>query len=95
MERDVREYVTTCKICARSKSSTSRAAELLQPLATPHHPWSHITSPASHHLTVRLSFTILDRFSKAAQLRKLPFASEITKVLVDYVFRLHGNPIKK
>lgn len=41
-KRVIKDYVAACSICAHSKSNTQRPSGLLQPLPTPHHPWSHI-----------------------------------------------------
>lgn len=40
LERDVKEYVAACEICARSKTRTQRPSGLLQPLAIPSRPWT-------------------------------------------------------
>uniref|UniRef100_A0A3P9HPM7 Gypsy retrotransposon integrase-like protein 1 n=1 Tax=Oryzias latipes TaxID=8090 RepID=A0A3P9HPM7_ORYLA len=99
MEQDVREFVAACTVCARSKSSNSPPAGLLQPLPIAECPWSHIALdfvtglPPSQGSSVIL--TIVDRFSKAAQfipLSKLPTATEMADILVHQVFRHHGIP---
>uniref|UniRef100_A0A3P8NIY2 Gypsy retrotransposon integrase-like protein 1 n=2 Tax=Astatotilapia calliptera TaxID=8154 RepID=A0A3P8NIY2_ASTCA len=101
LDRDVREYVAACTVCARNKSRNHRPYGLLHPLTTPHRPWSHIALdfvtglPNSAGKTTIL--TIVDRFSKAAHfiaLDKLPTASETAKLLVEHVFRLHGIPME-
>lgn len=96
LNKDVRESVAICPVCACNKSSTKH----LRP--TP--PINHTTPPLVTH---RLSFlhrlpassgrnvilTIVDRFSKSAQfiaLEKLPTVIENAQLLVDHVFRLHG-----
>uniref|UniRef100_A0A3Q3ALY7 Gypsy retrotransposon integrase-like protein 1 n=1 Tax=Kryptolebias marmoratus TaxID=37003 RepID=A0A3Q3ALY7_KRYMA len=97
---DVKEFVTACSTCAHFKSSNQPPAGLLQPLAIPSRPWSHISLdfvtglPPSQGNTVIL--TIIDRFSKSAHfipLPKLPTALETAKILTQQVFRLHGIPI--
>lgn len=101
LDKDVREYVAACPVCARCKSRTHRPAGLLQPLSTPHRPWSHIALdfvtglPVSAGKTTILS--VVDRFSKAAHfvaLEKLPTAAETSTLLLDHVFRLHGIPVE-
>ncbi|KAJ8402791.1 hypothetical protein AAFF_G00364630 [Aldrovandia affinis] len=42
MRNDTVEFVTACVPCARSKSSNARPSGLLQPLAVPRRPWSHV-----------------------------------------------------
>lgn len=100
MDKDVKAYVAACSVCARNKTSNRHPSGLLQPLSTPHRPWSHIALdfvtglPASSGKTVILS--IVDRFSIAAHfiaLEKLPTATETTQILTDHVFQLHGIPL--
>uniref|UniRef100_A0A3Q3A7Q2 Gypsy retrotransposon integrase-like protein 1 n=1 Tax=Kryptolebias marmoratus TaxID=37003 RepID=A0A3Q3A7Q2_KRYMA len=97
---DVKEFVSACPTCARCKSSNQPPAGLLQPLAIPNCPWSHITLdfvtglPPSQGHTVIL--TIINRFCKAGHfvpLIKLPSALETAEIITQQVFRLHGIPI--
>uniref|UniRef100_A0A3P9LGA0 Gypsy retrotransposon integrase-like protein 1 n=1 Tax=Oryzias latipes TaxID=8090 RepID=A0A3P9LGA0_ORYLA len=99
LERDVREYISACSICARSKASNRPPSGHLLPLSTPSRPWSHIAVdfvtglPPSQGHTVIL--TVIDRFSKAAQfipLPQLPSAMETADALIHHVFRHHGIP---
>ncbi|XP_023809084.1 uncharacterized protein LOC110017718 [Oryzias latipes] len=99
LEKDVREYVAACSVCARSKNSNSPPSGHLLPLPTPSRPWSHIALdfvtglPPSQGHTVIL--TVIDRFSKAVHfipLAQLPSASETADILVHHVFRYHGIP---
>uniref|UniRef100_A0A3B3IH81 Gypsy retrotransposon integrase-like protein 1 n=1 Tax=Oryzias latipes TaxID=8090 RepID=A0A3B3IH81_ORYLA len=99
LEKDVREYVAACTICARSKNSNSPPSGLLQPLPIPSRPWSHIALdfvtglPPSQGHTVIL--TIIDRFSKAVHfvpLAQLPSATDTAEILIHHVFRYHGIP---
>ena len=100
MEKDVKEYVLACTVCARGKTSHRPPVGLLRPLPTPGRPWSHIALdfvtglPPSNGKTVIL--TIVDRFSKAVHfigLPKLPSAQETADLLTNHVFRLHGIPV--
>uniref|UniRef100_A0A3B3HZ14 Gypsy retrotransposon integrase-like protein 1 n=1 Tax=Oryzias latipes TaxID=8090 RepID=A0A3B3HZ14_ORYLA len=100
MEKDVREFVAACTICARSKASNSAPVGLLQPLLTPSRPWSHIALdfvtglPPSQGNSIIL--TVVDRFSKMAHfipLTRLPSATDTAQVLVNQVFRHHGIPL--
>uniref|UniRef100_A0A3P9L311 Gypsy retrotransposon integrase-like protein 1 n=1 Tax=Oryzias latipes TaxID=8090 RepID=A0A3P9L311_ORYLA len=99
LEKDVREYVAACSVCAHSKNSNSPPSGHLLPLPTPSRPWSHIALdfvtglPPSQGHTVIL--TVIDRFSKAVHfipLPQLPSASETADILVHHVFRYHGIP---
>lgn len=99
MTKDVKEFVTACHTCARTKNSNKPPAGLLLPLPAPHRPWSHIAldfvtglTPSSGNTTI---CTVVDRFSKAAHLiplPKLPSALETVELITNYVFRLHGVP---
>ena len=97
---DVRDFVTACTVCARSKSSHQSPAGLLHPLPVPGRPWSHIALdfvtglPPSMGNTVIL--TVVDRFSKAVHLvalPKLPSSKETGELLMEHVYRLHGLPV--
>lgn len=100
MEKDAREFVSACIVCAQHKPSHKAPSGLLHPLPIPHRPWSHIALdfvtglPPSDGNTVIL--TVIDRFSKSAQLiplPKLPSAKETAELLLQKVFRLHGLPV--
>ncbi|KAI7790520.1 Pol polyprotein [Triplophysa rosa] len=97
---DVRQFVLACPVCAQSKTARHPPAGLLRPLPTPSRPWSHIALdfvtglPLSSGHTVIL--TVVDRFSKAAHFippPKLPSTREMSQLMVDHVFRLHGIPV--
>lgn len=99
IEQDVRRFVSSCPVCAQTKSGNSPPAGLLRPLPTPSRPWSHIALdfvtglPPSMGNTVIL--TVVDRFSKSAHfipLPKLPSAKETAQSVVNHVFKLHGLP---
>uniref|UniRef100_A0A8C7XSH6 Gypsy retrotransposon integrase-like protein 1 n=1 Tax=Oryzias sinensis TaxID=183150 RepID=A0A8C7XSH6_9TELE len=100
MERDIREYISACTTCARSKTSSSAPAGLLHPLPTPSRPWSHLAMdfvtglPPSAGNTVIL--TVIDRFSKMAHfipLPQLPTATETADIMTKQVFCHHGIPL--
>lgn len=99
MEREVREYVEACPVCARNKTSSSARMGLLQPLPLPSRPWAGISLdfvtglPVSEGNTTVL--TVVDRFSKMTHfiaLPKLPSAKETAEVMMHNVFRIHGFP---
>ncbi len=96
---DTTKYVQNCTTCNTSKSPRQLPAGLLNPLPTPHRPWSHIAIdfitdlPNSQGNTTIL--TIVDRFSKACRLiplPKLPTSFETAELLCNYVFRFYGLP---
>ncbi len=96
---DVAKFIHDCTICSTTKSLRQLPAGLLQPLPTPHRPWSHIAIdfitdlPNSQGNTTIL--TIVDRFSKACRLiplPKLPTSLETAELLCNQVFRYYGLP---
>ena len=99
MEKDTREFIAACSICARNKTSNQSSSGFLHPLPIPKRPWSHIAvdfitglPPSNGNTTI---LTIIDRFSKSAHfiaLPKLPSAKETSEVMISQVFRLHGIP---
>ncbi|KAI4797502.1 hypothetical protein KUCAC02_025044 [Chaenocephalus aceratus] len=99
MEKEVKEYVEACPVCARNKTSSRARIGLLQPLPIPNRPWSEISMdfvtglPLSRGKTTVL--TVVDRFSKMTHfiaLPKMPSAKETAEVMMHNVFRLHGFP---
>jgi transposase InsO family protein len=99
MERDTREFISACSVCARNKTFTKPTSGLLRPLHIPSRPWSHIALdfitglPPSNGNSVIL--TIIDRFFKAAHfipLSNLLSSRETADLLVSHILRLHGIP---
>uniref|UniRef100_A0A3B3Q687 Gypsy retrotransposon integrase-like protein 1 n=1 Tax=Paramormyrops kingsleyae TaxID=1676925 RepID=A0A3B3Q687_9TELE len=96
---EVEQYVASCPECAQLKSSHQSPAGLLHPLPIPSRPWSHLGMdfitdlPLSRGNTVVL--TVVDRFSKMCRLialPKLPSATELADVLIQWIFRYYGIP---
>ncbi len=96
---DTTKYIQNCITCNTSKSPRQLPAGLINPLPTPHRPWSHIAIdfitdlPNSQGNTTIL--TIVDRFSKACRLiplPKLPTSFETADLLCNHVFRFYGLP---
>ncbi|KAI7797064.1 hypothetical protein IRJ41_012065 [Triplophysa rosa] len=78
-----RVFVLACPVCAQSKTARHPPAGLLRP-----HPF-----PA---LVPHRPGFLVDRFSKAAHFippPKLPSTREMSQLMVDHVFRLHGIPV--
>uniref|UniRef100_A0A8C6M299 Integrase catalytic domain-containing protein n=1 Tax=Nothobranchius furzeri TaxID=105023 RepID=A0A8C6M299_NOTFU len=93
MYKDVKEYISACQVCARSKSSNQAPQGLLQPLPVPPRPWSHIALdfvtglPPSKGFTIIL--TVVDHFSKACHLvplKSLPSSAETANLLIKHFF---------
>ena len=99
MDKTVREFVSACHTCARSKPARHSPYGLLMPLPVPEGPWVSIGMdfitdlPPSEGMTAIL--TIVDRFTKMAHfvaLPKLPSAEETAMTVIKEVIRLHGLP---
>lgn len=97
----IREFVAACPTCAHSKSTTRATAGLLQPLSTPHRPWSHISiafvtglPPSDGDTTI---VTVVDSFSKLVHFiptEKLPSAKGTAELMLHQMFRLYGFPVE-
>ncbi|KAK7883026.1 hypothetical protein WMY93_029200 [Mugilogobius chulae] len=99
VEKEVKEYVAACPVCAQNKSSRQPIPGLLHPLSIPRRPWSDISIdfvtglPCSEGNTTVL--TVVDRFSKMVHfiaMPKLPSAKETAEVMLSQVFKVHGFP---
>ena len=99
LHKDVKDYVKSCEICARSKYSRHKRYDYLRPLEVPDRPWKSIEIdflcglPNSRGYTIIM--VIVDRFSKMIHLkpfRDLPNTKRTAKAFMDLVFKLHGLP---
>ena len=100
MSKDIKNYVSTCEACLRSKPMNIAEQGLFKPLPVPEGRWTHVTmdfvgalpKTVSGHDTVMV---IVDRFSKRAHF--IPTVKALTaegaaKLYMDHIFRLHGVP---
>ncbi len=99
MIKDVANYAKSCSVCAQSKTPKELNSGLLQPLAIPQCPWSHLWIDFIADLPLSIEFTtilvIIDRFSKACHLipmKSLPTAILTALALFKHVFRVYGMP---
>ena len=98
LERDVRQYVSTCDHCQRNKASNEKPAGLLQPLPVPEFRWQWVTvdfimdlpeTKAGHTAIV----VFVDRLSKMVHFAPCwndMGAEEFAQIFVRKIFRLHG-----
>jgi hypothetical protein len=63
----LKDYITTCNICSRSKAPRHRPYELLRPLPIPKKPWSSISiTDLSSSKAFDSIFVVVDRLTKMA-----------------------------
>ena len=95
----VHEYVRSCDTCQRNKASNQRPIGLLMPLATPPHPWAHVSMdlivelPPAHGFDAIVVF--VDKLSKMAHFAPTTSnvdAPGVARIFFDTVFRHHGLP---
>jgi hypothetical protein len=101
MENDVRDYVRSCDVCQRDKSSRHKKYGLLQPLEIPYRPWDCISMDFIVALPESEGYdkiwVIVDRLTKMAHFIPLKSGSqspvtELAKAFAKEVWRLHGLP---
>ena len=100
MRAYVNDYCTTCQTCMRSKPVRHAPFGQLQPLPTPHRPWSSITfdhivdlppTPDGNNAIV----VFVDRFTKQSHFvlaRTDDSARDFAQQFVNNIYRLHGLP---
>lgn len=95
LQKDIRDFVAACAVCAQNKEPRTHPQGLLHPLPIPKHPWSHISLdyvtglPESQGNTVIL---VVVEACHLLPLPKLPTASHTAELLMQHVFRIHGFP---
>jgi hypothetical protein len=100
MDREIKEYVTTCNSCQRNKPSQQLPMGLLKPLDIPRQAWETITMDFITQLPRTKSgydsiAVIVDKLSKMVHL--IPTHTNVTapqfaKLFVKEIVRLHGVP---
>jgi hypothetical protein len=99
MRKYIKDYVSGCDTCQRSKSSNHKPYGLLQNLPVPDRPWSSISVDFITHLPPANGFTaicvLVDRFTKMAHFAPTTDtvdADGTVQLFFDRVFSLHGLP---
>lgn len=99
IRNSVIDYVKSCHVCSRNKTSRHQPYGLLQPLPIPDRPWQSISMDFIEELPESSGFNsifvIVDRFTKFAHFvptRTDISSLEMAKLLVSNVFSKHGVP---
>ena len=95
----VKEFVTTCDICSRSKIPRHRPYGLLRPLEIPKKPWTSISMDFIVDLPPSKGFdsifVVVDRLTKMAHFvprNKIVTGEETARLFIDNVYKYHGLP---
>ena len=100
LQKDVRDYVTSCPSCIANKASNRRPLGLLQPLPIPERKWEQVTidlitqlpkSKAGHDAIL----TCVDKLTKMIHLVPTVTTAtspDVARLFFDNVVRLHGLP---
>ena len=102
MREYIQKYVNSCDICQHSKTPTTQAGGLLQPLEIPERKWESVSMDFIVGLTSTkqghdANYVCVDKLSKMTHLMATTTtvtAEETTKLFRDYVHKLHGIPLK-
>ena len=99
MWKSVKEYVTTCDICSRSKIPRHRPYGLLHPLPILEKPWSSISMDFIVDLPPSKGFdsifVVVDRLTKMAHFvpcDKTVTGEETARLFIDNIYKYHGFP---
>jgi len=100
MSQMTAEYVASCDLCQRTKSTNQKPAGFLQPLPIPQRNWEQVSLDFIVQLpTTKRGFdaimVVVDRLSKMAHFLATTTnasAPQTAKLFFDQVFRLHGIP---
>jgi len=100
LDKDVRQYVSTCHSCQSNKATTQKAAGELTPLPVPNEPWESVSMDFIIHLPQTKEghdaiLVVVDRLTKMTHL--IPTVTKVSaegtaRLFVDHVWRLHGYP---
>lgn len=100
LRKTVHDYIITCDVCQRTKSSTQKPIGLLHPLPIPDERWECVSMdfitplPETSHGNTGI-LVVVDRFSK--MMHAIPIPSPCTAIATarlyhDSIYRYHGLP---
>ncbi|MBW0588255.1 hypothetical protein O181_127970, partial [Austropuccinia psidii MF-1] len=89
----IKDYVSSCKQCSRSKNIHHKKFGFLKPLPIPNGPWICLSMDFITQLPLSNSFdsilVIVDRFSKMASITSL----DLAHLFIKNIFSKHGLPL--
>ena len=95
----MKEFVLSCDVCSRSKTSRHRPYGVLRPLAIPRRPWPSVSMDFITDLPPSNSFdcifVVVDRLTKMAHFdpcNKTSSSEDTARLFLDNVYRYHGLP---
>ncbi|PRP79435.1 retrotransposable element protein [Planoprotostelium fungivorum] len=97
LRRDVKDFISTCHTCIRTKPLRQKPSGLLQPLSIPSDRWSNVTLDFIVELPAvdgyNAILVVVDRFTKMAHF--IPTVTTVTsqdtaKLFIDNVWKLHA-----
>ena len=99
MEKEIIEYVRSCKVCQTMKARRGKAFGLLQQMSIPSRPWDVISMDFIVDLPPSKGYNMLmvvvDFFSKQAHFipaKSLLTSNQVAQLFFKYIFKYHGLP---
>jgi len=100
MYEEIRQYVTSCVVCQRTKPASSSLSAPLKPLEIPKRPWESVsmdfvTSLPETDDGYNTIFAVVDRLTKMAHFVPTvssASAADVANLFVANIFKLHGLP---
>jgi hypothetical protein len=99
MWKTVKDYITTCDVCSRSKVPRHHSYGLLRLLSISKKPWSSISMDFITNLPSSKAFdsifVVVDRLTKMVHFmpcNKTVTSKEIAKLFMDNIYKYHGLP---
>jgi len=99
MKQYIKDYISTCEVCAQAKPEHCRLPSLLQPLPVSQHAWHTISLDFIEGLPKSKTFdtilVVIDKLTKYAHFIPLshPYtALTIAQTFVSNIYKLHGLP---
>ena len=100
MDKEITEYVISCDLCQRNKTSSQSTPGLLRPLPIPTRPWhvismDFITSLPRTKKGFDSILVVVDKFSRMVHFIPTTTnvdATQVATLIIDSIVRLHGVP---